>query len=157
MSNPRIEAQKVLDRHWDGSFPVDAVRIARDMGLLVRPIPAHEKELSGRYEAPTAEQPIPTIYVNLDDAYVRQRFTVAHELGHHVLHGTSNFRDPVHQPPGLLPREVEANNFAAAILMPEFYVRRYFDGGVNTKKICDLFKVSKTALAWRLKNLGYMT
>jgi len=154
MSNPRLAAQEILDKYWNKSFPVDAVRIARDMGIIVRSIPPHESDLSGRYEPAKMGQPA-TIYVNLSDSYYRQRFTVAHELGHHVLHGESNFRDPVHQPPGVFPAEIEANNFAAAILMPEYHIRRYFDGGISTEKLCKTFGVSKSALGWRLMNLGY--
>lgn len=154
MSNPRTKAQEILDKYWNGSFPVDAVRIARDMGVVVRPIPPHESDLSGRYEAAQNGQSA-TIFVNLSDSYYRQRFTVAHELGHHVLHKESNFRDPVHQPPGVFPAEVEANGFAAALLMPEYHIRRYFEGGISLDDMCALFKVSKVALGWRLRNLGY--
>ena len=71
--------------------------------------------LAGAY----VRTPSPVVFVNGDEALVRQRFTLAHELGHHrlghdsVLDSADAFsvwnRDP---------REVEANTFASELLAP---------------------------------------
>jgi len=62
-----------------------------------------------------------------------QRFTLAHELGHAVLHpGVVAHRDPPmygdegRQCRTLSPQEKEANRFAAELLMPRRAVRQYF-------------------------------
>ncbi len=61
-----------------------------------------------------------TIFVNKRDPASRQRFTVAHELGHYILHkGTNNRYDEYHRyTPEEVKREFEANDFAAKLLMP---------------------------------------
>lgn len=157
MSNPRIEAQKVLDIYWNGNFPVDPVKIAWDMGVNVYSLNEPGTDLSGTYDPRhPAFNGMPTILINLSEAPVRQRFTIAHELGHHVLHGTKSFRDPINQLPGMLQEEVDANAFAAALLMPEkYFVSAFHSALYSDKQMCSIFGVSKAAMGWRLKNLGY--
>jgi Zn-dependent peptidase ImmA (M78 family) len=61
------------------------------------------------------------IGVNSSEAPVRQRFTVAHELGHFFLHREKDaFIDYRDNKKGVMrtPREKQANVFAAALLMP---------------------------------------
>ena len=59
------------------------------------------------------------VFVNAGEALVRQRFTLAHELGHHVL-GHESVVDPSADLEGWSndPREVEANRFASELLAP---------------------------------------
>ncbi len=72
------------------------------------------------------------IFVNASDPVVRQRFTAAHELGHFVLHrdemGGLVSRADTTETIELSPsesdtHEVEANQFAAELLMPEAVIR----------------------------------
>jgi Zn-dependent peptidase ImmA (M78 family) len=109
------------------------------------------------------------IGVNKDHAAVRQRFTIAHELGHLELHRGRplildtavriNFRDTVS---GLATdrEEVEANRFAAALLMPERMIMQQFGGapvGDPDDLIAHLarrFHVSVAAMTNRLANLS---
>jgi len=87
----------------------------------------------------------------------RQRFTIAHELGHWVLHREYFLAHPESYP--VLPRfekpdkdnymEKEANSFAAHILVPERLltpVRRY-----PVSKLAQLFLVSREMMEHRLK------
>ena len=65
------------------------------------------------------------ILVNADHAKARQRFTIAHELGHLLLHGYTTahadrafkFRD-ARSSEGSALEEIQANQFAAELLMP---------------------------------------
>ena len=91
------------------------------------------------------------IFVNPTEPARRQRFTVAHELGHCLLgHGC---RDRLK---GTLteyePDEAAANQFAAELLMPENAVR-YFAAKKNLQDLMEIFDVSQTAIYFRLKNL----
>ena len=70
---------------------------------------------------------IGTIYVNILDPEVRQRFTIAHEIGHILLgHEGVSHRDTSYTVyKGIIERmnEVSANGFAAELLMPEILLR----------------------------------
>jgi len=92
----------------------------------------------------------------------RDRFTVAHELGHYVLHYMwARKRNPslpdrvVAYRRGSDRIEWEANWFAAAFLMPETSFRAVFeeeDGDIRS--IADRFRVSTAAAEVRAKGLG---
>ncbi len=91
------------------------------------------------------------LFVNADDPITRQRFSLAHELGHFLLH-SEHIRDEFAQgrilaleysatdqkaDANYLARERQANRFAAELLMPEGIVKaifaRAFPQGVDPK------------------------
>ena len=127
-------------------LPVPVESIAQDLlGLAVE---ARELEVSGML-LPAERR----ILVNAAEPEPRQRFTVAHELGHWVcqcLEGSTQAvycrAEDVGVDPEARAIEREANIFAANLVMPEPAVRAA--GGENR------FGVSDEALAWRLYNLG---
>lgn len=86
----------------------------------------------------------------------RRRFTIAHEIGHFVLH-----------PHRLAPErnggvnaawqseEREADQFAAELLMPEHLVREaVLLHGADPVRLAERFEVSRRAMQARLKGLG---
>ncbi len=90
----------------------------------------------------------------------RQRFTMAHELGHFVLHQKNGreFIDKVLYRNNLDSNleEVEANAFAAELLMPEDDFRHYLSDKSNQiEDISTYFNVSALAVRIRAKNLGF--
>lgn len=165
MSRAERAAQQVLSAYWPGTFPVDPQGLAQAMGVevfaesLIFDIGAPLKLAdgsSGLYEQ--ADGHAPRIYYNSDEAAVRQRFTLAHELGHHVLgHGTA-FRDnpQTFNVYNRAPQEVEANAFAAALLMPHRYVWADFMAGraSDIASVAKRYGVSQMAMVYRLRNLG---
>jgi hypothetical protein len=86
----------------------------------------------------------------------RRRFTIAHEVGHFVLHpgrvraergGLNNV--------GSQSQEREADLFAAELLMPEHLVRQAaFEVGADPRQLADRFDVSVQAMTVRLARLG---
>ncbi|MFK7000758.1 ImmA/IrrE family metallo-endopeptidase [Flavobacterium oreochromis] len=110
---------------------------------------------------------------NSTESLVRQRFTLAHELGHFVLHKNKEkevFVDNVtymFRKAGVRTKdykiEMEANQFAAAVLMPKQLVEKEIkELQENSISDYDLiaelskrFKVSQIAMTYRLNNLGY--
>jgi hypothetical protein len=98
----------------------------------------------------------------------RQRFSIAHELGHFRLHtgGTYVDKDVVvrfrddKSGTGTDLEERQANQFAAALLMPEEWVRREFamqpftlsDDSALTD-LAALFQVSTQAMSFRLADI----
>ena len=112
-----------------------------------------------------------TIGYNPKESPNRIRFSIAHELGHYFLHSNSSkgiFMDKLmfRKNIKLYNRreeqiEIEANYFAANLLMPKQLlikeVRRLDyddDDDDNIKKLADLFEVSVSAMTFRLINLG---
>lgn len=92
----------------------------------------------------------------------RDRFTVAHELGHYVLHYLwAKKKDPsipdrvVAYRRGSDRIEWEANWFAAAFLMPEAAFRAIFKEKLgDNRAVADYFRVSAAAAEVRAKGLG---
>ncbi|MDJ0625752.1 MAG: ImmA/IrrE family metallo-endopeptidase [Candidatus Caenarcaniphilales bacterium] len=85
----------------------------------------------------------------------REAFTIAHEIGHHILHEDIHFRtDNFNYIDEEIEKEQEANYFAASLLMPDCLVKKYkVDYGGDLEKISLIFGVSKQAMQIRLSNL----
>lgn len=99
----------------------------------------------------------------------RERFTIAHELGHLFLHMGyrtnkelwARQENNIYHRIGSSEKEYQANEFAAAFLMPasEYLtvLKRIADGNVvDTSKIAEYFNVSVEAASNRGKFLGYL-
>ncbi len=90
----------------------------------------------------------------------RQRFTLAHELAHYVLHKNSSgeFVDKVlfRSLNAESPKEREANEFAAKLLMPDEEFRQFVQNDSKIiEDIAEHFDVSALAVKLRAKNLGF--
>lgn len=144
----------------------DLRKLAESFGVEVKYSDPEADEISGML----IRSETPTILINETHPEQRQRFTLAHELGHYFLHeGEEMFIDG--DKTGYMFRtkndkswkETEANAFAAALLMPKTLigdaVREQVKNGVQGEKIiealADNFAVSKQAMSYRLLNLGY--
>lgn len=164
-------AKKALEFSWDKTFPVDPSRIAS--GLVKKEngnefrikvtgrTPFHDDlgTASGYAEFREGEQPHFVCAYNVTEPDYRQRFTIAHELGHvllgHVSKGKKAKRDDNFNPRGDWD-EVDANAFAAELLMPEAHVREKVRTETNISELARFFGVSPTAIRNRLKNLGIL-
>ena len=94
-----------------------------------------------------------SIVVNGRHAAVRQRFTVAHELAHFILHrgliGDGMEEDALYRSDRLSDRqEIEANRLAAEILMPWHLINRYT--GKAADELARIFEVSAEAMRIRI-------
>jgi Zn-dependent peptidase ImmA (M78 family) len=97
-------------------------------------------------------------YVNAADPTNRQTFTIAHELGHWVLHLEYYLAHPERYP--VLPRygrpensdplEREANFFAAHLLVPDRLLRPVI--GAPITSLASAFAVSREMMEHRVKN-----
>ncbi|HCB1752727.1 ImmA/IrrE family metallo-endopeptidase [Klebsiella grimontii] len=153
----------VLNSHWDGRLPVRPDMIAHQMGIQVMPLvpDGNNANQSGSAEIVNGRY---VISYNPQDSHNRIRFTLAHELGHHVLGHTQHgrmFREYTNPDwnSGNYIEERDANSFAAELLMP----REAISMIINRDKIYSIpvlasqFGVSEEAMYWRVKNLGYMS
>jgi Zn-dependent peptidase ImmA (M78 family)/DNA-binding XRE family transcriptional regulator len=96
---------------------------------------------------------LPIIVVNKLHHADRQRFSLAYELGHLVMHTQTL---PAHD------RDIshEANVFAAGFLLPESEVKKDFEKGVTIPLLGDLkrkWKVSMISLMYRAVDLDFLT
>ena len=146
---PHHMANYVLHRMGITRPPVPVEAIARNLGVKV----IHKANLgpAGILQS-TREEAI--MWVNGSDSGVRQRFTIAHELGHLLLHTIGiQFRDHTFGPSRDL-KETEANDFAAALLMPLWLLEPIVVGSKRgTEALADLFDVSVAALNVQLSKL----
>jgi len=96
------------------------------------------------------------IELNADEAYVRNRWTLAHELKHILDHPFIDrlYPDLVRFDSGQRA-ERAADVFAACLLMPRPMLKRFWGNGFqDVAVLADLFSVSRQAMTYRLQNLG---
>lgn len=118
------KAAEVLQRFKIDQLPVDPIAIAEHCGILVEAKPVQSKGVSGMLIRHGDEYAI--AYATHIESSGFQRFSVAHELGHFFLpdHPEALFASgPIHQSRAQSftgnPFEMEADYFAAALLMPK--------------------------------------
>ena len=137
-----------------GQFPVDIEKIADHLGykcFLFDPQDAAQMEISG---AVNHEKKI--IYLNQNENFRRQFFTLAHEIGHIVLHGNQeNFIDYRLSFGGISEdKEKEANYFAAELIMPrEIFIYKWSALKGNLEALSDFFGASPSAISIRAEIL----
>lgn len=156
---PENAAQAILRRYWDGSIPVDPAQIARNAGArVVADYGLQQHGYSGSFDIEGGQA---LIAFNPEDAWVRQRFTIAHELGHKELGHGPGLRDNNWTFSGTVQdwREREANAFAAELLMPSHVVRWLIveRGLTDIGQLSRELGVSEAAMRYRLINLGYIS
>jgi Zn-dependent peptidase ImmA (M78 family) len=98
------------------------------------------------------------VYLNSDDAQTRQKFTLAHEIAHFILHRdlieSGLIDDTLYRSELGSVYETQANQLAADILMPIRLVKKYREIiGDDPKALAKKFDVSEQAMKIRLKGL----
>jgi hypothetical protein len=92
---------------------------------------------------------------NPDRPESRRRFTIAHEVGHAVLHGSPHGVASARGDGGNKTRERDADAFAAELLMPRKFMRSAVEEfGANAEALAVRFQVSAEAMSNRLSELG---
>lgn len=147
------EVDRVLRENYVIEPPVEPIKIAENYGISVHfmDFDGQKNNLSGffswRHKA---------IVVNEDDNPKRQNFTIAHELGHYVLHRELFENHPeeyqvlMRRPLGASedPLEKEANSFAANLLVPKTMLRKYMNFA-SVEELSNLFNVSADVIGYR--------
>ncbi|SRR6266513_130750 len=158
----RIEsvAEQLLANFYIKEIPTPIEEVARHLGIRISRAPS--SEFSGLLIRKDGRA---LIGVNSSEAPVRQRFTIAHELGHFILHPQKDafvdFRKERHEGETKPPRERHADMFAAALLMPRKQLLKDFrrlakDGYTDqiTVALAKQYAVSEDAMRFRLINLN---
>jgi Zn-dependent peptidase ImmA (M78 family) len=136
--------------------PLDVVSLVKKLGIMLRFEPMGDED-SGLL----AKDKEGNWFMHINSLHHpnRQRFTIAHELGHLFLHGDvrDEFADKIFFRNNQLDKdETEANIYAAQLLMPKKLFSAYIsDTSSKVEDIANHFQVSSLAVRYRAKTLGY--
>lgn len=166
------EVKKLLDDNGVTMPPVPVDRIAESLGAIISFEPFEGKDdLSGILYRDGKNK---IIGINSAHTQNRQRFSIAHEIGHLRLHSKELFVDKVvrvnfrDNKSSLATdrEEIEANTFAAELLMPKNFINTGIDSLIKKRQAFDkdeiiehlsrAFHVSPQAMEYRLVNLGIL-
>jgi Zn-dependent peptidase ImmA (M78 family) len=162
------EAYALLEKFKINKPAIDIDKIVKGLGLSLVPY-KFEDEVSGVL---ILDDSTGIISYNIAHKPNRQRFTIAHELGHYILHRKSEklfidkdfivkYRSNKDYDTAEMQQEQQANAFAAAILMPLNLLQaelkkpkfRKLDEITLIDSLSELFKVSPQAMTYRLANI----
>ena len=139
--------------------PVNVIAMAHALGLSVDMNVDMGENVSGRILRGDLATAGFRIEVNRLHSNNRQRFTLAHEIAHYLLHrdqigdgieDTALYRSNLSD-----QTEIEANRMAAQILMPAPLVKNIYKAGMKwIAGLSGAFQVSEEAMRIRLKQLG---
>lgn len=172
-----LQARQLLVQCNQNELPISVETVARHLGINVH-FEQLDDEVSGML---VVKNDAKHILVNRSHHRNRQRFTIAHEIGHLVRHyqsGDEVFLDTalrVYQRAGnpgsaayVQPnsttspdQEREANFFAASLLMPQDMLNQFIESQgtdifdeFDISRLAYAFDVSEQAMSIRLSNLG---
>ncbi len=148
-------------------IPVDVVKIANSNDIKVYEGDLNKK-ISGAIRYKKEENKF-EILVNKNDIKSRQRFTVAHELGHYFLHQNFLKSEEIHVDimyrsinndkaniEDLRRKEKEVDYFAGALLMNRTLLEKMHKENNSIKELAEIFDVSISAMTVRLDILGLL-
>lgn len=158
--------KEIIDKKFKAKDYIDVVELAHSFGIEVYGRDFQDKTSSfiefnenGRFN----------IYVNKHHSKERQRFSIAHEIAHYILHKDEIINNKKVARENITSlskeKEIKADNLAAEILMPEKWIEKFLKKlKINKKqkldesiirKVAKKFNVSAPASIVRLRNLNY--
>lgn len=154
-NKPRVKlardtARKILEKAKISTYPILLKKIAEHIDGLFIDGREFEDGLSGasvKYNGQIF------IAYNKDHSVVRNRFTVAHELGHMLLGHTENFN--LFDLNSKKCNEIEANQFAAELIIPLNLLKIAIKKYKTVDQLASAFWVSKDAMGWRVMETGF--
>ncbi|MCX6743115.1 MAG: ImmA/IrrE family metallo-endopeptidase [Candidatus Parcubacteria bacterium] len=134
--------------------PIPLEKVANFFTIKVVPYKNFPENISGTI---VNEDGFIAIGINSNKPITRQRFTIAHELGHFLLNHDigsklidENFDKPINI-------EMEANDFAAELLMPRDFLKKDIEEkkfNINIPDLAKRYNVSEQAMSVRLLRTG---
>ncbi len=154
-------SEEILNKLNSKNIPIQVEEIASKLQIKISRAPS--KDFSGLLIRKDGHA---LIGINSGEASVRQRFTIAHELGHFFLHPRKDtfvdYRDNK-KDTKRTSIEKHANMFAAALLMPRSLLEKDFRilikkgfGEDELTTLADKYEVSEDAVKFRLLNLNFL-
>ncbi|MBW2662414.1 MAG: ImmA/IrrE family metallo-endopeptidase [Deltaproteobacteria bacterium] len=167
------KARTILENLNISEPPVPVELVAKKMGAKLTFEPFEGKDdISGML---FRNGNIIIIGINSAHPNTRQRFSIAHEIGHLFLHKKKLFIDKVVRVDfrnatssmAIDKNEIAANAFAAELLMPKDFIQKEIYREISKQnitpgkekliqKLANTFDVSIQAMEFRLINLGFL-
>ena len=150
-NTPMSVAQKLRKTWKVEPIITDLIQLLENKGIVVTSFKFNTDRVDSR--SVLTKENYPVIIYNSSLLGDRQRFSIAYQLGHLIMHTSTDVswdRDISH----------EANLFAAEFLMPEKEIRHDFDNGITVPQLGELkkkWKVSMISLLFRADDLGYLS
>ena len=119
------------------------------------------KDISGAIKYNSTDNKF-AILLNAKESEERQRFTLAHELGHYFLHQNKLKDDEIHVDAILYrntinkEEEREVDYFAGALLMNRTLLEKIYEKTTSINELAAIFEVSTSAMTVRLDILGLL-
>lgn len=168
----KSKAQREATKIWNDAgrpFPVPVDSIILQHGLVLQESML-EDSVAGMMV--TRENGTTVVAINQSHHKNRKRFSMAHELGHYLLHrnARSIFVDGSEQKfyrdaeasTGTKIQEIEANAFAAELLMPQDKIEELVPESLSSldegviEWLAEEFMVSQSAMIFRLQKLNLL-
>ncbi len=157
-------ASQIADSHdlliprADADYPLDIEKIIKSRGIEICKEDM-DYDISGYIEKRETKW---IIGVNKYHSRQRQRFTLAHEFAHYILH-RHKIQNQKHEDMALFRAnevdsiEIEANNYAGELLIPNEKFKKYLDRGITKiGDLADKFDVSISAIRYKAYKMGYL-
>ena len=147
------EADKLTVHYSAPPIPVVEIAEGNGVNVVFATFGARSDEIAGYCDFTKKK-----LFVNTRDPAHRQSFTIAHELGHWIMHRDIFLNNPAKYPvlarfsrPSSNPLEKEANTFAAHLLVPERLLKPVSSPLVSPTELANIFFVSRTMMEIRLQ------
>ncbi len=148
---------KLAEKKGIQTNPLNVAELTAELGISIRFEPMHDDDSGMLYKDKKSGKWV--MKVNSLHHPHRQRFTIAHEIGHRIRHAANKdeFIDKAFFRNGESNwMETEANAFAAELLMPKAaFIAAVESGLTKVEDIAQRFQVSSMAVRIRAKSLGY--
>lgn len=139
------------------NIPVDPVKIAKTYDIEV-----YEGKLDNKIAGAIRyyrDKNKFEILVNKNDPIVKQRYTIAEEIGYYILYEEKLKREEIHI--NLIDKtineeEKEVEYFAGALLVNKTLLENVYDSNSKILELAELFKVSISSMTLRLNTLGLL-
>jgi Zn-dependent peptidase ImmA (M78 family) len=152
---------QILSENYFDTPPVDMRKLLENYGIVIheRTFPLKHANISGFVTFADDDKTAPVFVINKSDSNDRKKFTLAHEFGHWILHKQELIDDPAlsilyKSPLGSETTdqiEIEANQFAAQLLVPDAMLRAEHENTSEHKKdLAEKFKVGEDIIGFRL-------
>ena len=138
-------------------------KLAASLGAKVELADFNSDTVSARVFEDETTKDTYTIQIARNEPVRRQKFSLAHEIGHIIFHKVNTtplveYRRPLleYADPNQLYKETQANVFASALLIPEGMARSAWVNIHDIDDIAEIFEVSRSAAYVRLNSLGLL-
>ena len=156
-----------LERMGLYRLPINPVKVANWLGMKVKSVETKDSSFAGLV---TVKNGSGSIYVSEGEPAYLIRFTIAHEIGHYLLHlnegGTIKDGMMLDRPIDMFwdrepaevsedwMKEIEANWFATELLMPAEFIREEWSKIRSVSRLAETFYVTEEAIGHRVADLA---